>query len=69
MIKAMKKLKNYVSEESGSEPINQVMMIGGFIVLTIAVIGFATWRVNNGATEGADKAKEAGEQGNIQWSN
>lgn len=68
MKKAVSTIKAYVNDEQGDEAVEKIIIIGAGVVIAIAVIAFFTFRVNQGATEGANKAKEAGDMGNITWS-
>lgn len=67
MKQMISKIHNYVSDEQGDEAVEKIIIIGAGVVLAIAVIAFLTFRVNQGASEGANKAKEAGDVGNINW--
>lgn len=68
MKEVVSKLRTYLMDEQGDEAIEKIIIIGAGVVLAIAVIGFFTFRINQGASEGANKAKEAGDVGNITWS-
>lgn len=69
MKNAISCIRTYVSDEKGDEAVEKIIIIGAGVVLAIAVIAFLTYRVNQGASEGANKAKENGDMGNITWSN
>lgn len=49
----MSHLKNYLSDESGSESIEKIIGIGVGVIIAIAGAGFMTYQFNKAAADGA----------------
>lgn len=57
------RLKRYLRREEGDEAIEKVILIGAAVVLSLAVIGFMTYQINQGAKNGKDAMNEAIQEG------
>ena len=55
----IKLLGHYLADEKASESVENIMLIAGGLVLSLACVTFYTYQVNKGAQQGANEAQKA----------